>query len=226
MASYIYNLADTWNAAGTTFTAIKMNVTDTASAAGSLLMDLQVGGSSRCRISKTGGLVLTGVTTNDTASFSSNGITTATNAVGLTFSVGESFVANGTAVQVGALGSFSWRSTNRIDSGTADVILFRDGAAGTLAQRNGTNAQAFRWYRTFTDASNYERGALQTASGQIILAAETAGTGDDNLDVTLTPTGTGRVRFGTHAALSGETVTGYIEIKDAGGTVRKVAVVS
>lgn len=52
--SYIYNLADTWNAGATTFTAIKMNVTDTASAAGSLLIDLQTGGTSRFNVTKTG----------------------------------------------------------------------------------------------------------------------------------------------------------------------------
>lgn len=56
----IFNMADTWNAAGTTFTAIKMNVTDTASAAGSLLMDLQIGGVSKAKISKAGALTLAG----------------------------------------------------------------------------------------------------------------------------------------------------------------------
>ncbi len=35
-----------WNNAATTFTGLKLNVTDTASAAGSNLLDLQVGGSS------------------------------------------------------------------------------------------------------------------------------------------------------------------------------------
>jgi len=54
MPSYIYNMVDTWNAGATTFTAIKMNVTDTASAAASLLMDLQVGGASRFRVTKAG----------------------------------------------------------------------------------------------------------------------------------------------------------------------------
>lgn len=34
------------------------------------------------------------------------------------------------------------------------------------------------------------------------------------------------VYFGTHSALAAETVTGYITIKDAGGTLRKLAVVS
>lgn len=50
----IYDMADTWNAAGTTFAAIKMNVTDTASAAASLLLDLQVGGASKFSVRKDG----------------------------------------------------------------------------------------------------------------------------------------------------------------------------
>jgi len=52
----IFDMTDTWNAGGTTFTAIKMNATDTASASGSLLVDLQVGGVSQFSISKTGGI--------------------------------------------------------------------------------------------------------------------------------------------------------------------------
>jgi hypothetical protein len=50
----IFDLTDTWNAGGTTFTAIKMNATDTASAAGSLLIDLQVGGVSQFKVFKGG----------------------------------------------------------------------------------------------------------------------------------------------------------------------------
>jgi hypothetical protein len=47
-------MVDTWNNAGTTFTGIGLSVTDTASAAGSLLMDLQVGGSSKFSVTKAG----------------------------------------------------------------------------------------------------------------------------------------------------------------------------
>lgn len=47
----------------------------------------------------------------------------------------------------------------------------------------------------------------------------------DGTDI-LTLDAAGNIQFGTHNALSGETVSGYIEIKDAGGTVRKLAVVS
>ncbi len=44
----------TWNNVATTFTGLKFNVTDTASAAGSLLADLQVGGVSKFRVDKAG----------------------------------------------------------------------------------------------------------------------------------------------------------------------------
>jgi hypothetical protein len=54
MAQTLDNLTYTWNSAGTTFTGIRYNVTDTASASGSLLMDLLVGGSSRFLVAKTG----------------------------------------------------------------------------------------------------------------------------------------------------------------------------
>ena len=50
----IFDMTDTWNNIATTFTAVRMNVTDTASAAGSMLIDLQVGGVSQFRVSKGG----------------------------------------------------------------------------------------------------------------------------------------------------------------------------
>lgn len=65
IVSYVsQNLAQTWNAAGTTFTALKMNVTDTASASGSLLIDLQVGGSSKFKVTKAGVAYITLPTSN------------------------------------------------------------------------------------------------------------------------------------------------------------------
>ena len=54
MSSYIYNLTDTWNQAGTVFNSIKMNVTDTASASDSKLLDLQINGNSKFNVSKAG----------------------------------------------------------------------------------------------------------------------------------------------------------------------------
>ena len=50
----INNLTDVWNNVATTFTAVKMNVTDTTSAAGSKLVDLLVSGASKFSVTKTG----------------------------------------------------------------------------------------------------------------------------------------------------------------------------
>lgn len=55
--SNIYAMVDTWNAGGTTFTAIKMDVTDTASATASLLLDLQVASTSVLSVRKSGALL-------------------------------------------------------------------------------------------------------------------------------------------------------------------------
>jgi len=52
--AFIYDLTDTWNAGGTTFNAIKMNVTDTASAAASKLITVQVSGSEKFSVKKDG----------------------------------------------------------------------------------------------------------------------------------------------------------------------------
>jgi hypothetical protein len=123
---------------------------------------------------------------------------------------------------VGPTGYYGFASS---PSAPPDLTTFRD-AANTLAQRNGVNTQISRLYKSFTDASNYTRSAWRFDANGVELAGESAGTGDANIDITFTPKGTGNVRFGTHAALSGETVTGYITIKDSSGTLRKLAVVS
>lgn len=49
-----WNSTATWNSSGVTFVHLKANVTDTASAAASLLIDLQVGGVSQFKVSKAG----------------------------------------------------------------------------------------------------------------------------------------------------------------------------
>ena len=56
----IYDMTDTWDSGATTYTSIKMDVTDTASAAGSKLLDLQVGGTPKATIDEDGKLTLTG----------------------------------------------------------------------------------------------------------------------------------------------------------------------
>lgn len=58
----IYSMTDSWTDAATTYSAIKMDVTDTASASGSKLLDLLVGGASKFSVSKTGDATINGIT--------------------------------------------------------------------------------------------------------------------------------------------------------------------
>lgn len=86
------------------------------------------------------------------------------------------FLGSGSTVFGGAVstGNLSVGSGNYI--GIGDALLLRD-AAYTLAQRNGVNAQTFRIYNTYTDASNYERGFMSWGGNVLSIGAEAAGTG-------------------------------------------------
>lgn len=225
------SLTQTWNTTGTP-ALIYGRVTDTASNAASLLLDLgTAAGGSLFNVSKAGRLRAGDGAYNSPAySFTAStadGILRTSSKI--TFQVGSAYIAAMGAINagvdpglaVGSTGGLGWASTGDPAAGSIDLALWRD-AANTLALRRGVNAQAFRVYTTYTDASNHSRLAITGAA----ITLETAGTGADDIDLTLTPAGTGTLKFGTHSALAAETVTGYITIKDAGGTTRKLAVVS
>ena len=68
---------------------------------------------------------------------------------------------------------------------------------------------------------------LQVTGGATGNAATFSAQGSDtNIDLALTPKGTGRVRFGTLTANADAPITGYIEVKDSAGNVRKLAVIA
>lgn len=81
---------------------------------------------------------------------------------------GEYIGFNGSASAFGSFGIYglvlkatnlvTWRSSD-LANAALDLTLVRD-AAGTLAQRNGTNAQTFNIYSTYTDGSNYSRAVF------------------------------------------------------------------
>lgn len=104
------NLTATWNSAGTTFTAVKMNVTDTASAAASLLLDLQVGGTSQFSVSKGGR------------------VTAQTLTIGLG---GQTAVADNTAVGFQALNSASLTGTGNVGIGYRAALSITTGTNNT-----------------------------------------------------------------------------------------------
>lgn len=212
----ILDLAQTWNSGGVTFTALKLNVTDTASTGDSNLMELARGGNPQFQLGKSGRLKCFTSTYNVNTFLvfdgTENGIFGFTsNTLGYHWRIISDLTGGGgpTEFTLGALGSVNWRSTNRADSGSNDVILVRD-AANTLAQRNGTAAQAFRLYNTYTDGSNYERGVFdwQATSNVLTIGTQKAGTGSTRA-VQFVVGGTSVANFATTGHLIWNTDNNY-----------------
>jgi hypothetical protein len=160
----VLNLTQTWNNASATFTGIKLNATNTASGASSSLMDLQVGGNSQFTIDKTGNIYW-GLTNN------SSFMSLQASSQSLNFYVRNS----GTACSIGYSAGDNYITLGNVTLHTGT------GVEGTysLGMRTGVNAQTFRVYNTYTDASNYERGVFdwQTSSNVLTIGTENAGTG-------------------------------------------------
>jgi len=189
-------LTQTWNAGGVTFNALLVNVTATASAAASTLMDLQVGGSSKLNIGKGAELRLGGASSYLTSDGSQYYFVTPGNGNTVCSLITANFGGApeaGIGVQAGGFFGFA---SGTAATGTIDVGLTRD-AANTLAQRNSTNAQTFRMYGTFTDASNYERLAISANIGvNFQIDVQRAGTGSSNLDLQINSGSGGGVKLG------------------------------
>ena len=188
--SYIYNLTDTWNNVATTFTAVKMNVTDTASAAASMLIDLQVGGTSQFHVLKSGAIHAKRALFNLAAA---NVPIISVSNYSLTGSQADSMVdlagtwdtsGTPTAIKLNMTDTASNASSLLMDLQVGGASKFRVGKgagaffeANLFEQRNGTNAQAFRVYNTYTDASNYERGSVRWVGNGFKIGTEAGGTG-------------------------------------------------
>lgn len=176
----VLDLTQTWNSSGVTFTGVKLNVTDTASAAATKLLDLQQAGTSIFNVrrgfissAKTDRTVL-GISRfsyviRDSAGGFTGWGTDENSTIGVTIS--------DTAVNLVSGGQLTWcNNTTNVPAGSTDLILARD-AANTLAQRNSTNAQRFNLYNTYTDASNYEQLSIYFTANIGVVGTGALGTG-------------------------------------------------
>ena len=98
------------------------------------------------------------------------------------------------------------------------------GAKGTgiHAFTNGNGTQLVLQAGSTSSVNRIEITPTVTGSAPILSAGGT----DTNIDLALTPKGTGLVRFGTLTATADVAISGYIQIKDSGGTIRKLAVIT
>ena len=149
----LVSLTGTWNTTGVA-TALLLNITDTASDFNSRFADFRVNNVTKFSVSKTG------VVFGDL--YQGGG------GIQLWFQAS----VNGVTVRGGNY--FGWGNTSAT---SADTYLYRD-AANIVAQRNVANAQTFRLYGTYTDASNGRRlDITSTTAGVFTLTATGNGTG-------------------------------------------------
>jgi hypothetical protein len=100
-----------------------------------------------------------------------------------------------------------------LSASSARLIVLTAGG-NSVEQRNGASAQSKRVYTSYTDAANYERAAINTAPGAVTLAAESAGTGSANIDLNLTPKGTGSIK--ANAPIAGQRYNAALVTANAG----------
>lgn len=118
--------------------------------------------------------------------------------------------ATGGSPTISAQGSDSNPNITLQSKGTGNVVLM-DGGGNTGVRLLRAAASG----DTFVD--------VQRNVGFVDFVASS---GVSNGDIRFTPKGTGLVRFGTYTANMALTIQGYIEIKDSGGTTRRLAVIA
>jgi len=180
-ATSLVDLSATWNTTGNP-SLIYGRVTNTNSGTTANLIDLgTLAGGSLFKVDKTGVLTVAAspdynVATalrfpagNHGISFSSGDLTTIVSG-----GVGVASFKGNAGVLIKSTLPLAWSTADV--NGAAGVSLYRD-ANGILAQRDGTAAQAFRVYNTYTDASNYERALMGWSANNLIFGQELSGTG-------------------------------------------------
>jgi hypothetical protein len=157
----IYDMTDVWNDGATTFTSIKMNATDTASAADSKLLDLQVGSSSKVSVDKAGKITATDLQV-DNVNVNSNTISSTTGNLVLDPYSGAKISldgllwpnADGTAnqmLQTDGAGNLSW-GTPAAGYSDSDVDTHLNTGSATSGQTLQWNGSDYAWG---TPASSY-----------------------------------------------------------------------
>lgn len=166
----IFNFTDTWNSGATTFNAIKVDVTDSASAAASALLNLSVGGVVRITVGKAGNINFTDTAGNPR--LANNGANLQVR------SQTDTFTCPLNAFQFRSIdtGYFGWAGGGD-PAAVADTTFFRSNV-GVIAPRGAstTTAAAFEFY-TYAASPPAAPGAsmgrlyADTSGGKIRLMA-------------------------------------------------------
>jgi hypothetical protein len=201
----VLDLAQTWNASGTTFTGFRLNVTNTASAVTSLLADIQLGGTTLLGVNRDGVIGRFNTSTGATRSgifFNGQGA----NRVSIVAGDDIVFYLAPNDIGIAGTAQIRWDSTGGSPTGTGTgLALLRDGANHILAQRVGTNPQTFNIYNTFTSATNHERGFLRWSSNVFQIGTEKGSGGGTARNLEFQTDGTTRLTIDQNSLRTGTT---------------------
>jgi hypothetical protein len=168
----VLDLAQTWNAIGTTFTGLNFTITDTQSANGSRAFDIKSGTTSIFSLRKVGGAPLTEVVA---INGSGRGLIIGSG----TLAPSDAFFSLRWQVNIAGLARdaiFAWGTD--VYNLVYDLAIQRD-AADTLAQRRAANPQTFRLYTTWANNGvDFERLFIKGQTNSAFqIGTEKGGTG-------------------------------------------------
>jgi hypothetical protein len=235
----VLDLSQTWNDAAVTFTGLKVDATDTASATNSLLLQLQTGGTDRFSVNKAGRVsaLSLGRDYNSQWIIFNTPFGSATQMGGvwfmqnnIAFGVNASLGGNSGALQLGSGQNMGWSSATNPHTANADLRLFRD-AADTLAQHRDANPQTFRLYTTWANNGvDFERLFIKGQTlGAFQIGTEKGGTGSAR-DLELQTDGVTRMTIassggaitvgsGVQLGLTGIQVASTASLRFSGGAI-------
>jgi hypothetical protein len=185
----VLDLAQTWNASGTTFTGLNLALTNTASASASSYFNINLDAGQVFSIRRGESTTPATLITCGGSGLTWTARTRTGAGTGVNFS---GIVGIGTNIQFG---------TGSSTTG-GDVILTRDDAANTLALRNAANAQTFNIYNTHTSATNHERLRLAWASNVAIIGTEKGSGGGSARALEFQTDGATRFTIATNGAIT------------------------
>ena len=187
------DLAQTWNDAAVTFDAITADITDTASASDSNLINLKVGGTSKIKVDRLGGL--RNFNSNDGSGnyesgvfeFVSNVLEVGSHKAGTGSSRSVDIIYGGTrAVRFSTITKFY--QTVKFNSSSYNIGESPNNSSpgdiwaqeGMFAGNSSTPGRILA-YNLYSDASNYERGGFDwnTTANTLTIGTEAAGTGTE-----------------------------------------------
>ena len=217
------SMTQTWNNSSVTFTGVQFNATDTLSGASSLLLDLQVGGTSKWKVDKTGSVtfanVLNGNGSGLTAIAGANVTGTVANA---TYALSSGTAATVTTnaqpniTSVGTLTSLGVNGTVTAVAFTANTGVFTGNGNG-LSSLVGANVtgQVGNALVAGTVYTNAQPNI--TSVGTLSSVAVTANANVGNLNATGRIIGVDNIIVGSSGGEGGQLVMGWVGISGVTG---------